>query len=339
MDKDTPSASQKSSSVVKVNGFVDFALQIIKLAKGAQFYWFLSLVFTLYYSILCIVGSYVKGSDHVSVIHYYTYALSSIMITYLLVLRQLYRYTPFVYLISLIFKSLKTIFSRDIDSRTNHAGMCYDNDSNRKLNKVNSIRNKELETFLKNENIHYLVFAFFHWIFSSPFYGDINPSVLYSYVIYAFFHILNYTKQFIIPFLPNISRPIKQKWIQNFTQFYQMFNNTSRMMASNTEIILTTFYIIPLLKIAFRLLFGRFLNGNIEHIWIDVKNIFLFLVTINFLRMRYSVDPYTRTQILQFDNTFNGILWNPNVPEALRQVLASLYSYIKLFISKVTLAI
>lgn len=346
MDNPTTGASQRSSKkslVLKTNGIVDFAIQIINLAKGAQFYWFLSLVFTLYYSILCIITSYWKGSDHISVIHYHTYALFSILATYVLVLRQIYQYTPVVYLVSLIFKSLKTIFSKekqsDINSQTNHAGMRFDGNSNGKIHKPNRDRNKDLNNILRNENVQYLLFAFFHWIFSSPYYGAINPSILYPYVIYAFFHFLNYSRQFIIPILPNISGPVKQRWARNATQFYQMFINRSRMLASNTEIMLTTFYIIPLIKITFRLLLGRFLNGNTQQIWIDFKNLFLFMVTINFLRMRYSVDEYTRTQIMQYDSTLNNILWSPNVPEALRQVLASLNHYIKLFINQFTLAI
>lgn len=333
-----------TSLLSRTNTLVDFALQIFKLAKGAQFYWFLSLVSTLYFSVLCIISSYLKGSDHMVTSYYYTHALLSILLTYILVLRQVYQYTPFVYLLSLIYKSIKIIFSssdkkKAEESQAFHAGMDPDGSSEDQVYKQRNKRNQDLNNMLRNENVQYLLFAFFHWVFSSPYYGAINPSVLYPYVIYAFFHTINYTKQFLIPIMPNITPLVKEKWCKNLNLFHQMFNNRSRMLASNTEIMLTMFYVIPLIKVFFRLVFGKYLNGSVQQIWIDFKTIFLFLVTINFLRMRHTVDQYTKTQIIQYDSTINNIVWNSNIPEVLRQVLASIKYFVAFFIDKFTLTI
>lgn len=342
----TPVAENKNKSRTKStsvswtrNSFVDFVIGVSKLAKGAQFYWFFSLICTIHFSCMCIISSYWNGSDHAATIHYYSYALGYIMTTYILVLRQVYHYTPFVYLLSLIYNSIKQLLSskdrRKVEEQRFRAGMEQDVSSNRNSHG----RGKDLNNMLRNENVQYLLFAFLHWIFSSSYYGAINPSVLYPYTIYAIFHCVNYTRQHLIPILPNLTPLVKQTWCQNLGTFHQNFNNKSRMMASNTEIMLATFYVIPLFKIFFRLMIGRFLRSNPHQVWIDFKILFLFLVTINFLSLRNSVDQYTRAQISQYDVSINNILWNPIVPEALRQALVSIKYCISFVIDKLTLVV
>lgn len=81
-----------------------FLAQISKLARTAQFYWYLSHVFAIFFMALCTIISVFKGNFNYSAIRYYQLSITSIIITYLIVIRQTYRAKPITFLFSQFFQ-------------------------------------------------------------------------------------------------------------------------------------------------------------------------------------------------------------------------------------------
>lgn len=327
-----------------------------KLANGAQFYWYLTLVSTLWFTLRCIISSIFRGAGHPSTIRHFSSALLSILITYIIILRQTYKNKPFAYLIGQIWYLIERLLvrSNSDNNKNNSNGSSSTSNSTNTTNTTNTTTTTTNNTnsinpsnqnssatiksnILRDENVQYLLFAFFNWLFASPTFGSINPSTLYPFAIYAIFHASHYTQSNIIPYLPYLQPQQKQKWCSNIIHFHRVFNERSRMIASNTEILLITSYIGPFVKLFFKIVLGNFWSSNPASFWYDFKSIILFLVTIIFLRARYEVDDYTRTQVQSYDAAINRFVWNPLIPHPLRQALIGLRKVIGDFIQMVNL--
>lgn len=333
-----------------------FLVQIRKLAGGAQFYWYLTLVSTVWFTGRCMVSSVFRGTSHPATIRHYSAALLSILVTYLIILRQTYKNKPIAYFIGQTWHLIEHLLggrggdakkedlrqtSSTQASGPDHTAAGTGTSAGSEVNKTASqTKKKNATTILRDENVQYLLFAFFHWLFASPFFGPINPSTLYPFAIYAVFHASNYSQASIIPYLPYVAASTKQRWCSNIVHFHRLFNERSRMLASNTEVLLVTFYFGPFIKLFFRIALGRFWSasaGGSPQFWYDFKTIVLFLVTIVFLRARFAVDTYTRTQIQSYDATINRFVWNPMLPHQLRQVFMGLRKVVGDFVEMVNI--
>ena len=96
------------------------------------------------------------------------------------------------------------------------------------------------------------------------------------------------------------------------------------MVAANSEIFLVTYYITPLIKIVLRLISGRFWSaarGETTKFWFDFKSVILFFVTIIFLRARFLIDKYTRTQVQGYDANLLRVVASPMFPAPLRNTV------------------
>ena len=350
--------------------------QLRKLARGAQFYWYLALVTTIWYTGLCMFSSILRGTSHPTTIRHYSSALLAILVTYLIILRQTYKNKPPAYFIGQIWHLMEHLLgssgrasSRNSKEQASErtaahpdqafpkaaagAGTGRVPDSNSSGSEVNtkpgsaatasstkSTTSTTKTNILRDENVQYLLFAFFHWLFASPFFGPINPSTLYPFAIYAIFHASHYSQTSIIPYLPYVATATKQRWCAAIVHFHRLFNERSRMLASNTEVLLVTFYLGPFVKLFFRIALGRFWSaaaGGSAQFWYDFKTIVLCLVTIVFLRARFAVDAYTRTQIQSYDATLNRLVWHPMLPQQLRQLLMGLRKVIGDFVEMVNI--
>lgn len=336
--------TSRNASKFATTSPTEFLSHLKQLAKGAQFYWYLTLISTVWFGILCVITSFWRGSVNPTTIKYYSLALSSILTTYLIILRQTYKNRPISYFIGQIWHLIEHLFAK----QHGHNASSPSSPSSPKKNTsagTNSFINKSSKSYpnsnpltkhniLRDENIQYLFFASSHWLFATPVFGAINPSILYSFTIYAFFHAITYTKNNIIPFLPFISTQKKNNICSALSQFNSNFHSKSTILAANTEILLITFYLGPLVKLFFRIGLGRFwysVYGGTEQFWYDFKIIVLFFVTVIFLRARYLMNDRTRARIDEYDLTINKLVWNPIIPQPLRQVLIGFRAVVSRF--------
>ncbi|KGK40475.1 hypothetical protein JL09_g310 [Pichia kudriavzevii] len=318
-DQRSSSKSKLNSRTATTTSMSQSLTGLKRLASGAQFYWYLTLLSTLYSSILCILNSFIRGSNNEVTIGYYSMALSSILTTYLIIMRQTYKYKPLSVLIGQIwhlFQHLSTPNQSNRENQPTQGDTSSDSGTSAGtgVERHSQLNPKYSNNILRDENAQYLLFAFAHWLFASPSFGAINSSVLYSFTIYAFFHACHYTYTNIIPLVPNISKERKAQWTQVLQYIFRLNHERSRMVAANSEIFLVTYYITPLIKIVLRLISGRFWSaarGETTQFWFDFKSVILFFVTIIFLRARFLIDKYTRTQVQGYDANLLRVVASP----------------------------
>lgn len=101
---ETTETSQSAGSPPQDVEQPHFLSQVAKLAKTAQFYWYLSHVFAIFFMALSTIISVFKGNITYSAIRYYQLSITSIIITYLIVIRQTYREKPITFLFSQFFR-------------------------------------------------------------------------------------------------------------------------------------------------------------------------------------------------------------------------------------------
>ncbi|CAI8505003.1 unnamed protein product [Pichia kudriavzevii] len=328
-DQRSSSKSKLNSRTATTTSMSQSLTGLKRLASGAQFYWYLTLLSTLYSSILCILNSFIRGSNNEVTIGYYSMALSSILTTYLIIMRQTYKYKPLSVLIGQIwhlFQHLSTPNQSNRENQPTQGDTSSDSGTSAGtgVERHSQLNPKYSNNILRDENAQYLLFAFAHWLFASPSFGAINSSVLYSFTIYAFFHACHYTYTNIIPLVPNISKERKAQWTQVLQYIFRLNHERSRMVAANSEIFLVTYYITPLIKIVLRLISGRFWSaarGETTQFWFDFKSVILFFVTIIFLRARFLIDKYTRTQVQGYDANLLRVVASPMFPAPLRNTV------------------
>lgn len=335
------SARAKKTEVPISSSFSEFFNRLRTLAAGPQFYWYLTHVSTVSFTTLCIISSAIRGTSSSTTIYYYSLALSSILTTYLIILRQTYKHRSIAFFISQVWHLINHLLTskqkRSADSHAeyelNNPGLGAGDHPSSKNKSVRRSRRSPVDTsnILRDENFQYLLFAFAHWLLASPKFGAINASVLYSFAIYAFFHSSTYFQRNILPTLPLVSADSKNMWKQRISGFHRIFNERSKMLASNTEVLLVSFYIIPLVKLFFKLLTARFWRSQ-DEFWYDVKIINLFIVTVTFLRARYKVDSHIRRQIDSYDSFFLRTISNPFVPPWAKQSLLILRKATGIFV-------
>lgn len=351
MSSNNVEQKRKVTALNTVMAPVDFLNHVKTLAQGAQFYWFLTLVSTVWFTFTCMIKSIFYGTSSSTTISSYKFALNSVLITYLIVLRQTYKNKPVTYIFNHIYQVFHFFFStKDKQNFNNNTNSSSSNgSSNNKSSNDNAGVNQVQQSsthkstskkkFLRDDNLQYLLFAVSHWLFATPYFGTVNPSILHPFGIYALFHATKYIQVSILPYLPYVSAAAKQKWNSNLNHFYRTFHERSKILASNFEVLLITFYITPLIKLFFRILMGRFwreMYGGLPQLRYDIKIVVLFIVTVTFLRARYALNPFTRTQVTNYDSQIKRIIWNPLIPNQLRQVFLGLRKLIGDFLELVS---
>ena len=218
--------------------------QLITLAKTQQFYWFLGHVFAVLFFLLSTITGFWNPRSSIT---YYRFTLLSIIITYIIVIKQLY-------------------FRKSV---------------------VISIR------LLRDENVQYLSLAVVFYLTSFKI-GIIGGS-LYSFIIFAIFHILNYFQNHLLPIVLPSSIAAQQKLNSMINRFTQTYNQPALVAASNAEImclLLCGFQLIPTVLI------------NLLIKWDIITTLFRFVVfgvVLAFNKFRYDANQYTKAVIDQFD--------------------------------------
>ncbi|OUM53803.1 hypothetical protein BVG19_g3123 [[Candida] boidinii] len=127
-------------------------MAILNLLRNVQFYWFLGHLFAIIFMVLHLLSTLIKGGTNSISISFYNYSINSIIITYLIVIRETYKNKPISFFINKIF-TLDLIFNDD--------------------------------------NVQYLLLAISIKLYSLIEKINITSS-LYPFIIFALFHSLNY---------------------------------------------------------------------------------------------------------------------------------------------------
>ena len=233
--------------------------QLVTLAKTQQFYWFLGHVFAVLFFILSTLTGF--WNRHSS-LKYYRCSLLSIILTYLIVIRQIH---------------FKSTF---------------------KLSSIN-IR------LLRDENVQYLLLAVVFYV-SSFIIGQTGSS-LYSFAIFAVFHVLTYFQNHLLSvFIGDIATQSRiSSMISNFTS---KFNQPALIAASNAEIVLLVVSGFQLIPSALLLLFRR----NIVEVSVQVL---VFVAIVVFNKFRFDSNQYTKVVVEQMDLKVNQTLAQINSPQ------------------------
>lgn len=218
--------------------------QLIILAKTQQFYWFLGHVFAILFFLLSTITGFWNPRSSLT---YYRFSLASIIVTYIIVIKQLH------------FRKSVVISTR----------------------------------LLRDENVQYLILAISFFIASFKL-GIIGGS-LYSFAIFALFHVLNYFQNHLLPIVLPHSLVAQQRVNSIINGFTQTYNQPALIAASNAEIMLlflSAFNLIP--TVLYTLLIK----------W-DIVSTFLrfavFGIVLAFNKFRYDANQYTKAVIDQFD--------------------------------------
>ncbi|CAI5758928.1 unnamed protein product [Candida verbasci] len=155
---------------------------------------------------------------------------------------------------------------------------------------------------LRDENVQYLLLASIFLIASFKI-GQIHSS-LYSFEIFAVFHILTYFQnQLLGVFISNIRAQQRLNSIIN--NFTTKFNQPALFAASNSEIILLLICGFNLIPMFLLLIFRRnFIDFAIH--------LFLFGSIVVFNKLRFDSNQYTKVVVEQMDAKVNQILLQLN---------------------------
>ncbi|RCK55605.1 Nucleoporin POM33 [Candida viswanathii] len=241
---------------------------LTNLLKTQQFYWFLGHVLAVLFFVLNFVTGFFRPR---SSLRYYQFSLLSIILTYLIVIRQIHFKTGF---------------------------------------KVSTFNAR----LLRDENVQYLTLAVVLYL-SSFVIGQTQAS-LYSFVIFAVFHVLTYFQNHLLSvFLPSIGA--QQRVNSLITQFVHKFNQPALFLATNAEIMSLLFSGFQLIPSALFLLF----KWNLKYFLVQVL---VFVVLVAFNKLRYDGNHYTKTVVELMDARANQFVVQVNNPQ-----LSELYHKIR----------
>ncbi|KAI3404918.2 hypothetical protein KGF56_002247 [Candida oxycetoniae] len=249
------------------------AQQLIKVVQTQQFYWFLGHVFAILFSVLSgLTGLFYRQKAS---LRQYRFALLSIIITYIIVIKQVY------------FK--------------------------------NGLKQVTVARLLRDENVQYTLFASILY-FASLVTESQVPTSLWSYDIFAVFHVLTYFQNHLLSaFIPSLQT--QQRLNSKINEFTNKFNQPALYTASSIEIVmvLTTGAELILLPIALILRWRSFT--------FCATKVFVFLSVVIFNKLRFDASQYTKSAVSQLENTFAGYIARINNPK-LTQLYASLKAHI-----------
>ncbi|EGW34823.1 uncharacterized protein SPAPADRAFT_47899 [Spathaspora passalidarum NRRL Y-27907] len=226
--------------------------QLTVLFTTQQFYWFLGHVFgVLFFLVSTITGFFNPKSS----LRYYQFSLLSIIVTYVIVIKQVY------------FKGPKKV---SISPR-----------------------------LLRDENVQYLALAAVFYVTS--FKVGVITSSLYSYVIFAIFHIINYFQNHLLGIaLPSLQA--QQRLNTLLTQFTSRFNQPALYFASSAEMVLlvtSAFSLIP--AYLYNLVF------KFDIVYAVTRTVIFFAVVV-FNKFRFESNQYTKDVVSQYDAKVNQAL-------------------------------
>lgn len=247
---------------------------LTNLIKTQQFYWFFGHVLAiLFFALNFITGFFRPRSS----LRYYQFALLSIILTYLIVIKQIHFKSGF------------------------------------KFSTIN-IR------LLRDENVQYLTLAVV--LYTSSFVIGQTQASLYSFVIFAVFHVLTYFQNHLLSvFLPSIAA--QQRINSLITQFIHKFNQPALFLASNAEIMMLLFAGFQLIPSVLFLLFKR------NFVYLGVQAL-VFVVIAAFNKLRYDGNQYTKTVVESMDaraNQFVTQVNNPQVAELYHKIRNNAINY------------
>ncbi|KAK6457893.1 uncharacterized protein RJT20DRAFT_125776 [Scheffersomyces xylosifermentans] len=220
------------------------AQQLTKLATTQQFYWFLGHVLAVLFFVVTTFTSFFSPRAS---LRYYRFALLAILITYIIVIKQIYL---------------------------------------RKTSTISAVR------LIRDENVQYFVLALVFYL--SSFKIGVVSGSLYSFIIFAVFHILTYFQNNLLSIVvPNPQT--KQHLNGVINQFTISYNQQALLVAANAEIMLLVLNVVSLVP---SVLINLLLQRDILYI---VVKAFVAGVTLVFVKFRYDSNQYTKLVIEQFD--------------------------------------
>ncbi|RCK60415.1 Nucleoporin POM33 [Candida viswanathii] len=250
---------------------------LTNLLKTQQIYWFLGHVLAVFFFAINVFTAFFRPG---SSLRFYKLSLLSIILTYIVVIRQIH------------FK----------------AGF-------------------QLSTFnlrlLRDENVQYLTLAVV--LFSSSFVIGQTRASLYSFVVYALFHVLTYFQNHLLPaVVPNV--PVQRRINGLITQFTHKFNQPALFLAARAEFLTLLLDGLQLIPSALLLLFRR----NLKYFLVQV---FVFLVIVIFNKLRYDGNQYTKTVIDLIDTRVTQVVAqvnNPQLSEVYNKFRTNVITYVGL---------
>lgn len=240
--------------------------QILRLAKTQQFYWFLGHVFAIiffcFYQVLLIFSA-------TKSLKYYKFTLLSILVTYVIVIKQIYL-------------------------------------------RKGSLANIGIAKLIRDENVQY--FALASVLYLASFKLGAITGAIYSFVIFALFHVLTYFQNNLLSIVVRNLRT--QQYINSaINQFTLNFNQQALVIAANSEVILLimSVFLLPT-SVIYNLLFRR----DIVYVLVKVGVSAAILV---FVKFRFDSNQYTKMVVQQFDSKATEFLVKLNNPS-----VSSLYN-------------
>ncbi|RCK56176.1 Nucleoporin POM33 [Candida viswanathii] len=234
---------------------------LTNLLKSQQFCWFLGHVLAVFFFAINVFTAFFRPS---SSLRFYKLSLLSIILTYVVVIRQIH------------FK----------------AGF-------------------QLSTFnlrlLRDENVQYLTLAVV--LFASSFVIGQTRASLYSFIVYAVFHVLTYFQNNLLStVVPNV--PVQQRINSLISQFTHKFNQPALFVAASAEALTLVLAGLQLIPSALFLLF----RWNLKYFLVQA---FVFLVIVAFNKLRYDGNQYTKTVFDLIDARVSQVVSQVNNPQLL----------------------
>lgn len=184
-----------------------------------------------------------------------------------------------------------------------------------------SLANVGVAKLVRDENVQYFALATILYVSSFKL-GAISGAV-YSFVIFAVFHVLTYFQNNLLPIVVGNLRT--QQYINSsINQFTLNFNQQALVIAANSEVILLVMAVFSVPMSVLLFVFRR----DIVYV---VVNFAVTVAILVFVKFRYDSNQYTQMVVQQFDTKAAEFLARLNNPQ-----LSSLYSTFKANVVKYT---
>ncbi|ABN65325.2 predicted protein [Scheffersomyces stipitis CBS 6054] len=222
-----------------------------KLALTQQFYWFLGHVMAVLFFAVSTISSFIFPR---SSLKYYRFSLLSILVTYVIVIKQIYL---------------------------------------RKLSTVTATR------LIRDENVQYFVLAGVFYLAS--FKIGVVAGSLYSFAIFAVFHILTYFQNNLLSIV--LANPQAQQQVNaTINQFTTNYNQQALIVAANAEAMLL---VLNVFSVFSAFLFNLVLQRDIVYFLVKL---WVAAITVVFVKFRFDSNQYTKLVIQQFDLKISELL-------------------------------
>lgn len=173
--------------------------------------------------------------------------------------------------------------------------------------KNTGLKNVTVARLLRDENVQYIILAAI-FLVSSFISGDQVPAGLYSYSIFAVFHVLTYFQNQLLPVLvPSLTT--QQKLSSRIGAIINKFNQPALYVAAAVEssLIVTTGLELILLPFAILLRWRSFGYA--------ISKIIVFVSVVVFNKLRYDNSQFTKAIVNEMDKNQAGFVTRLNNPK------------------------